>query len=117
MRDGTFQLGLTRWGPDYADPFTYLGDLFQTGVNYNYGRFSDAEYDALIQTTAPGGSLSTKAQERWDALHEAEAILLEQAGILPAWQSGEALLINTKVSGFEYHVVGQPSYRNVVIAE
>ncbi len=117
MRDGTFQLGLTRWGPDYADPFTYLGDLFQTGVNYNYGRFSDAEYDALIQTTAPGGSLSTKAQERWDALHEAEAVLLEQAGILPAWQSGEALLINTKVSGFEYHVVGQPSYRNVVIAE
>jgi oligopeptide transport system substrate-binding protein len=114
MRDGTFQLGLTRWGPDYADPFTYLGDLFQTGVNYNYGRFSDPAYDALIQKTAPGGALSTDPVARWTALHDAEKILLDQAGILPAWQSGEALLISTKVTGVEYHVVGQPSYRNVV---
>lgn len=114
MRDGTYQLGLTRWGPDYADPFTYLGDLFQTGVNYNYGRFSDAEYDALVQSTAPGGALSTDAAARWVALHEAEAVLLEQAGILPTWQSGEAMLVNPDVSGYEFHVVGQPSYRNVV---
>lgn len=114
MQKGTFQLGLTRWGPDYADPFTYLGDLFQTGVNYNYGRFSDPAYDALIKKTAPGGALSTEAKARWTALHDAEKVLLDQAGILPAWQSGEALLINKKVAGYEYHVVGQPSYRNVV---
>ena len=25
MQDGNYQLGLTRWGPDYADPMTYLG--------------------------------------------------------------------------------------------
>lgn len=33
MQNGTFQIGLTRWGPDYADPMTYLGmwvtDKFQ----------------------------------------------------------------------------------------
>jgi len=114
MRAGTFQLGLTRWGPDYADPFTYLGDLFQTGVNYNYARFSDPAYDALIQKTAPGGAQSTDAAARWATLHAAEKVLLDQAGIFPAWQSGEAMLINTKVTGYEFHVVGQPSYRNVV---
>ena len=30
MQDGNFQLGLTRWGPDYADPMTYLG-MWVTG--------------------------------------------------------------------------------------
>ena len=25
MQEGEFELGLTRWGPDYADPMTYLG--------------------------------------------------------------------------------------------
>ena len=24
MQDGNFEIGLTRWGPDYADPMTYL---------------------------------------------------------------------------------------------
>ena len=27
MQEGTFEIGLTRWGPDYADPMTYLGML------------------------------------------------------------------------------------------
>ena len=114
MREGTFQIGLTRWGPDYADPFTYLGDLFTTGTSYNYGKFSDPAYDAIMKTVAPGGSLSTNLPDRWTALKAAEKLLLEQAAIMPAWQSGEARLINTKVKGIEYHVVGQASYRNVV---
>ena len=25
MQDGNFEIGLTRWGPDYADPMTHLG--------------------------------------------------------------------------------------------
>lgn len=32
MRKKTYELGLTRWGPDYADPMTYL-DLWITGAS------------------------------------------------------------------------------------
>ena len=47
MQDGNFQLGLTRWGPDYDDPMTYLG-MWVTNNSNNYGLWSDKDYDAII---------------------------------------------------------------------
>ena len=47
MQDGNFEVALTRWGPDYADPMTYLG-MWVTGNSNNYGLWSDAEYDSII---------------------------------------------------------------------
>lgn len=117
MKASNFELGLTRWGPDYADPYTFMGSLFVTGTPYNYQNYSNADYDALIAKTAPGGDLSTDAEARWQAFKDAEKLLLDEAGVIPIWQSSDALLINPKVSGIELHVVGMPSFRNVVIAD
>ncbi|MFR1908085.1 MAG: peptide ABC transporter substrate-binding protein [Clostridium neonatale] len=49
MQEGTFELGLTRWGPDYADPMTYL-DMWTTDSPNNYGFWSNAEFDQIIQS-------------------------------------------------------------------
>jgi oligopeptide transport system substrate-binding protein len=113
MNTGNYQLGLTRWGPDFADPLTYLKDLFETGSPYNYPRFSNAEYDAIIASVSPGGSLAADLTVRWNTLKQAEALLLGEAGVIPAWQTGTAMLISTKVTGIEYHVVGMPCYKRV----
>ena len=117
MRASDYELGLTRWGPDYADPFTYLGTLFPTGTGYNYSNYSNADYDALVAKTAPAGEFATDEEQRWLAFKELEAILLNEAGVIPIWQSGEAILISPDVTGIEYHVVGTTSYRNVEIAD
>lgn len=117
MKAGNFELGLTRWGPDYADPYTFLGTLFITDSPYNYANYSNPEYDALIAKTSPGGELSTNAEERWATFKKAEAVLLDEAGVVPIWQSSDAQLISPKVTGIEQHVVGMTSYRNVVIAD
>lgn len=45
MREGNYQLGLTRWGADYADPMTYL-DMFITESTTNYMNWTNADYDA-----------------------------------------------------------------------
>ena len=47
IQNGNYEVCLTRWGPDYADPMTYLG-MWITDNNNNYGRWSSAEYDAII---------------------------------------------------------------------
>jgi len=117
MNTGKYQLGLTRWGPDFADPLTYLKDLFETGSPYNYPRFSNAEYDAIIASVSPGGDLAADLNVRWDTLKQAEALLLGEAGVIPAWQTGTAMLISTKVSGIEYHVVGMPCYKRATKVE
>lgn len=115
MKTGDFEVGMTRWGPDYADPLTYLNDLLIAGSTWNFSRWDNAEYNALITSTSPGGDLSTDLNARWSALIQAEGIALDQAVVVPMWQTGGAMIIKPNVSGIEYHVVGMTNYKNTVI--
>lgn len=103
MQDGSFEIGLTRWGPDYADPMTYLG-MWITGNSNNYGLWSDADYDAIIAECTTG-SLCTDPEGRWAALYEAEQIALEQAVIFPLYTQCNAEMVSSAVTGVEFHPV------------
>lgn len=114
MRAADYDLGLTRWGPDYADPMTYL-ELFITDGPYNDGGWSNTEYDALI-SSAKSGDLANDPEARWAALKDAEAILLGDAALAPVYQSAQAVMIDSAVSGIEFHSVGiNRSYKNAKI--
>lgn len=104
MQDGTFELGLTRWGPDYADPMTYL-DMWTTDSSNNYGFWSNPDYDAVIQS-AKKGELALDVEKRWEALKEAEGVVMDAAVIFPVYQKGNAVMIKSNVSGIEFHSVG-----------
>ena len=104
MQAGEFELCLTRWGPDYADPMTYL-DMWITDSPNNYGFWSNTEYDAIIES-AKKGELALDLAARWKALQEAEAMVMEEAVILPVYQKGDAVMIKTGVEGIEFHSVG-----------
>lgn len=112
MRAKTYDIGLTRWGPDYADPMTYL-ELWITGGPANYGDWSNPEYDRLVYE-AGKGTLTGKPVERWEALKQAEKICLDDAAIIPVYQTGSAVMINKELDGFEFHSVGVPTvYKNI----
>lgn len=112
MQDGEYDLGLTRWGPDYADPVTYL-DLWITGSSNNNGKWSNAEYDAIIKS-AKEGELSLNPDKRWTELKKAESLLMNDAAILPIYQKGNAVMIKKNVTGMEFHSVGVPRiFKNV----
>ncbi len=103
MQDGDFELGLTRWGPDYADPMTYLG-MWVTNNSNNYGFWSNSEYDAIIAECTTGAT-AMDAQARWSALYDAEKIVMDEAVIFPLYTQCNAELISTNVSGIEFHPV------------
>jgi oligopeptide transport system substrate-binding protein len=104
MQSGDFELGLTRWGPDYADPMTYL-DMWVTGSPNNYGFWSNPDYDAVIQS-AKKGELALDLTARWEALKGAEKTVMDEAVIFPVYQKGNAMMIKTGVEGIEFHSVG-----------
>ena len=116
MRTGEYQVGLTRWGPDYADPLTYL-ELFLIGGANNYPNYENEDYDAL--TISSSTTLAGDAEGRWEVMKEAEDLLLAQeAAITPLYQAGYSYLINTNVTGIEPHAIGVPFiYKNVEINE
>lgn len=104
MRQGQYDLGLTRWGPDYADPMTYL-DMWITGASNNSGKWSNADYDAIIKS-AKEGELSLDPAKRWEALKKAEGMVMDEAVILPVYQKGSAVMIKKNVTGVDFHSVG-----------
>ncbi|ETI66089.1 peptide ABC transporter substrate-binding protein [Neobacillus vireti] len=102
-----YDLLFTGWGPDYADPMTFM-DLMLTGGDHNKMDYSSAEYDKLVR--AAQTDLAAKDEERWKALQDAEKILIEDdAAIAPVYQRTVNLLINEKVQGFAHHAFG-PDY-------
>ena len=117
MRAGDYQLGITRWGPDYADPTTYL-DMFITGGSNNYPNYSSEEYDTLMNSIGKG-DLVYDIEARWEAMKEAEELLIARdAAALPMYQQGNTYLIDQQVKGIETHSVGVPFiYKNVTIEE
>ena len=46
--NGNFQVVCTRWGPDYADPTTFLNVLASSNSN-NYGKWENAQYNSLLK--------------------------------------------------------------------
>lgn len=103
MQEGTFELALTRWGPDYADPMTYE-NMWITNDPNNYGFWSNAEYDAIIES-CKRGELALDVKARWEALKKAEGIVMDEAVIFPIYQKGNAVLIKNNVEGIEFHSV------------
>jgi oligopeptide transport system substrate-binding protein len=103
MQEGEFELGLTRWGPDYADPMTYLG-MWITNNSNNYGFWSNEKYDSIIAECTTGET-AMDATARWAALYDAEQIVMEDAVIFPLYTQCNAELISTNVSGIEFHPV------------
>lgn len=115
LQGGDFEMGLTRWGPDYADPTTYL-NMWTTGNNNNYGRWSNTEYDALIKDAAVGES-AKDAATRWDVLHQAEAIAVNDLVIIPLYEKSNATMVKPYVTGVENHPIAlNRVYKNTVVA-
>ena len=101
--NGNFQVACTRWGPDYADPTTYL-NLLSTGNSNNYGKYSNAKYDALMEQVQTESDLT----KRWSLMVEAEKIAMEDLADIPVFEKGSAALKAKNVSGLVQVPVGVP---------
>ena len=113
--DHDYDVMLTRWGPDYADPQTYM-DLFLTeSVDYNDGGYSSEVYDSLVHDAEFGAGVSD-ANMRWSLFLEAEKqLIVEDAAVVPVFQAGGAMIISPKISGIEFHSAAADSYRHIVV--
>ncbi|CAH2713479.1 Dipeptide-binding protein DppE [Neobacillus rhizosphaerae] len=99
-----YDLLMGGWGPDYADPMTYM-DLWLTGGQNNHMNYSNPKYDEMIKKSID--ELASKPQERWKVLQDAEKLLLEDdAAFAPLYQRAVNILVNPKVKGLASHAFG-----------
>jgi len=94
--DGDFDMVRAGWIGDYSDPQNFLF-LFETGVSFNYPRWSNAEYDARLRAAAKETDLAARAA----LLAEAEQIFLEEVPAIPILFYSSRALVSDRVSGWE----------------
>ena len=93
-RNGDFDVARNGWVGDYSDPSNML-DLFYSTNGNNDGKFTNADYDAAIDLSRT----TLDADERSQALHTAEDILMEEAGCIPVAYYNDFWLQSDKITG------------------
>ena len=76
---GNFDLVISGWSADFADPISFL-DLFTSTNSENNGKWKKATYDKLIADSKTTSSTSKRSSD----LTKAENILLKDAGVTTA---------------------------------
>lgn len=82
-KSGAFDMYLQSWGPDYADPSTYLG-LWQSSQigSQNYAGYSNSEYDKLYKHAVN----QTDTEKRFKEFAKLEKELVDDAVAIPFFQ-------------------------------
>lgn len=93
-RNGDYMSSRNGWVGDYSDPSNIL-ELFTTDNGNNDGKYSNPEFDAVIEKSRT----TTDAAERSAALHEAEDILMDDAACIPVAYYNDFYLMSDKVTG------------------
>ncbi len=91
-----YDIGVDVWGPDIPDPITFL-DLFTTDSTYNFDKYANKQYDELIHKVKK--DLAGDEKARWEAMKQAEKILLEDGAVAPFYQQGRSYLQRSTVKG------------------
>ncbi|MHC5228109.1 peptide ABC transporter substrate-binding protein [Enterococcus sp. LJL99] len=103
MSKGDFEVAVSGWGADYADPSSFL-DLFVTGASNNKGHYSNKEYDELVKKAATTDANNPEA--RWNDMIDAERLFMDQMAVIPLYQKAEAHLRSEKAKDVVYHSTG-----------
>ena len=111
-RNGDFDIARNGWVGDYSDPSNML-DLFYSTNGNNDGKFNNADYDAAMDISRT----TLDANERSQALHTAEDILMEEAGCIPVAYYNDFWLQSDKITGSWHSPYGYWYFMYADIAE
>lgn len=101
LRDrGDFDVARAGWIGDYSDPQNFLFMVESDNDGFNYARYDNAEYDALMDKAAAATDLG----ERAAILREAEAIFMRDLPFLPLLYYASTSLVSPRLSGWEDNI-------------
>jgi oligopeptide transport system substrate-binding protein len=103
-----YTIAFSGWVADIPDPVTFLG-MMVTGGGNNWAGWSNREFDRLIGEAASTGDNG----RRYELFQKAEAILLDEAPLIPLYFQYQVYAINPEVRGWTTTVVGFHEFEKV----
>ncbi len=107
-KDEMFDAG---WIADYPHPQDFLDILFHSGMENNYGEYSNPEVDALLERA--GVELDNKLS--LSLYQQAEQKLVNDVACLPLWFGQNYILVKPYVKGYNLNPMGVAMLNKVSI--
>ncbi|RME70778.1 MAG: peptide ABC transporter substrate-binding protein [Verrucomicrobia bacterium] len=103
-----YDLAISIWAGDYADPLSFLDLLVTDGGNNRTG-FSDAEYDSLVRAALD----MPDDAERRQVYARLEAIIAREAPVVPICHYASVELVHPAVRGWNPNILDQHPWKHV----
>ncbi|MEM5780703.1 MAG: ABC transporter substrate-binding protein [Lawsonibacter sp.] len=96
-RAGDYEISRNGWLLDYNDPSNIMETVYSSNGN-NDAQYNNPEYDEFMDKAAREADPKT----RFDYLHQAVDVLMEDMGVIPVAFYGQPYLQNTNIVGSWY---------------
>jgi oligopeptide transport system substrate-binding protein len=100
------------WDGDYLDPLTFLS-LMESQSHFNYGGYSNPEYDALIEAA----KRESDKEKRYALFRQAEELLDKEVVFIPLFYYATKHLIKPYVRGWELNAIDRNPSKYMYILE
>jgi oligopeptide transport system substrate-binding protein len=100
---GKFDVARAGWVADYADAENFLALNVSTNKTFNYGKFNNPEYDALMAQSYKERDPAARSK----ILHEAEALLMKEQPVAPLLTQADLWLVSDRVKGWHDNAANQ----------
>jgi oligopeptide transport system substrate-binding protein len=110
VRTMNYDIARAGWGGDYVDPNTFL-DVHVTDGGQNKTGWSNARYDELIRLAAQ----TADQNQRFAYFQEAEAILVEEAPIIPIYTYVRNRLVHPAIKNWHSNILDDYFYKHVYL--
>jgi oligopeptide transport system substrate-binding protein len=111
-QDGDFDMTRAGWIGDYSDPQNFLFLFESDNLGFNYPRWENAEYDALMQKA----ETTLDLDERAAILRQAEEVFLKEVPAIPILYYSSRSLVSDKLSGWEDNLLNRHLTRYISLA-
>lgn len=106
FKQKNFQIARMGWGGDFLDPFPVL-NLYSQKSSSNFTNYSNPKFDDLLEQSL----IEQDEEKRFELLHEAEAVLMEDLPIIPIYFSAQNSLVKTGIKGVRFDPLNNPDFR------
>ncbi len=97
LQPGDYDVALAAWAADYDDAENFLFMLESNNKGFNYGRWFNPQYDALMARARNEKDLAARGK----ILTEAEQTMLDDFAVMPTRFPYTRYLVSPRVKGFQ----------------
>lgn len=110
-RMSNYMIAKGSWYGDYADPMSML-EIMTSANEINTTGWKNATYDQLISSAR-----LVNGQERFNLLYQAQAILMDEAPIMPIFYTTDQFMISERIQNWEKTAMSIWYFGHVEITE